>query len=721
MIIKITMNKVASYKLPTVLETDKRINLIYGLNGTGKSTLSNYLYDGLDAKFANCSIDKDADLNILVYNQKFIKDNFHESDKLKGIFTLSKENKEAEQKIEAAEQTIKTQEELKKTKKNAIGTLSKALSLKKQTAEEKIWEIKTKYSGGDRVLEFCLEGNKGSKDKLFEHLNSLQKPAQSPTKTIEVLKKEAEALRGENASKHASLPTITFTAHHVETDPLLQKEIIGNENSTVAALIKKLDNSDWVKQGLGYLPEEIEASGVECPFCQEKTITSAVVANIKDYFDVTYETELSNLKKLLSTYDTAIGSIQSKEQFTSHAFMADHKADFENNYDHAVKALDDNRRKIAEKINTPSHKASLEDSTASITAINDFITGLNSLITEHNTKIDNKATSLKKIVSDFWEIMRWDYYQTLASYQADKISANKQITAINLEITGIDDTIKSQKAIILEQQKHTVNIDDAIANINSKLIELGLDNFKIVKHNDVLYQIERDEVTDGTFHTLSEGEKMIISFLYFWELCKGKKSATDVKIKKVVVIDDPISSLSHVYVFNIGQLIKHEFFNSKIFSQVFVLTHSLYFFYELTEKNSEKRNEHHKMFRLTKNSEGTRISDMKYNEIQNDYHSYWHVIKDDKQPPALIANCMRNIIEYFFGFIEKNDLNNVFQKPELKDNKYQAFGRYINRESHSEGINVFDLKEFDYDSFKSAFHMVFKLNDYESHYNKMMK
>lgn len=473
MITKITLNKVASYKLPTVLETDKRLNLIYGLNGTGKSTLSNYLYEENDTKFASCSIVKDPDLNILVYNQKFIKDNFYESDKIKGIFTLSKENKEAEQKIEAAEKAIKEQDELKNKKATAVTDLNKNLSLKKQTAEEKIWEIKTKYSGGDRVLEFCLEGNKGSKDRLFEHLNSFPKPAQKPAKTIETLKKEAEALRGENASKQPLLSSITFTAHYVEADPLLQKEIIGNENSTVAALIKKLDNSDWVKQGLGYLPEEIEASGVECPFCQVKTITSTVVANIKDYFDVTYETELSNLKKLLTTYDSAISSILPKEQFASHVIMADHKSDFEKKYDHAFKVLDDNRRKIAEKINTPSHKTSLEDSTASISAINDFITGLNTLISDHNTKIDNKAASLKIIVSEFWEIMRWDYDQTLTSYQTDKSSTGKQISTINLEISGIDETIKSQKAIILEQQKHTVNIDDAITNINSKLIELA--------------------------------------------------------------------------------------------------------------------------------------------------------------------------------------------------------------------------------------------------------
>lgn len=38
---------------------------------------------------------------------------------------------------------------------------------------------------------------------------------------------------------------------------------------------------------------------------------------------------------------------------------------------------------------------------------------------------------------------------------------------------------------------------------------------------------------------------------------------------------------------------------------------------------------------------------MKYEDIQNDYQAYWHIIKDKKQSPALIANCMRNVMEYF--------------------------------------------------------------------------
>lgn len=214
---------------------------------------------------------------------------------------------------------------------------------------------------------------------------------------------------------------------------------------------------------------------------------------------------------------------------------------------------------------------------------------------------------------------------------------------------------------------------------------------------------------------------MIISFLYFLELCRGKKDATEAGKRKIIVIDDPISSLSHIYIFNVGRLIHNEFLRSDKYEQVYLLTHSLYFFYEMTDTKKERRNENQKLFRISKNSTGSEIVEMYYEEIQNDYHSYWFVIKDSQQPPALIANCMRNIIEYFFNFVEKNDLNNVFQKPAMQENRFQSFCRYINRESHSLGQNIFDIKEFNYSDFKDAFALVFKENGYEEHYKKMIR
>ncbi|MDP8263674.1 MAG: AAA family ATPase [Candidatus Ancaeobacter aquaticus] len=721
MITKIELSDVASYKILTALATDKKVNLVYGLNGTGKSILSNFLYDKDGVAFSKCSIEGLNNEEILVYNQRFIQDHFYESDNLKGIFTLSKENKVAEETIRNAQNKITAISEEKASKTKDINTINSELSQRTQSAENKVWEIKTTYTGGDRVLEFCLEGLKGKKETLFCHISGLVKPESKPDKTTDELKKEVEPLQAENAERCNTITTITFTGHKIENETLFQKEIVGNVNSTVAELINKLDNSDWVKQGLEYLPADISKDGEPCPFCQEKTITQNVSNNIKDYFGESYENDIKELKKLSYDYETAINSIQSRETYESNPFLSESKTEFQSKYNQALKVLDDNKRKIEEKLKTPSQQVTFVDSSKVIKNLNQFINNANQKVCKHNQRIDNKEEVLNQIKKTFWNILRWDYDQTLSAYKKETDEAHKKSNNITKIIENLEKRIVTQKQIICEQQETTVNIEEAIVSINSGLTELGIDDFKIKKHSDNLYAIVRDEQDSDTFQTLSEGEKMIISFLYFLELCKGKKNASDVGQKKIIVIDDPISSLSHIYIFNIGLLIKNEFLYSDKYEQVFVLTHSLYFFYELTDINHERRKKDQKLFRLLKNFNGSQILNMKYEEIQNDYHSYWQIVKDDKQPPAVVANCMRNIIEYFFNFIEKKDLNNVFQKPELQNNKYQAFYRYINRESHSLGQNIFDYKEFNYDHFKEALGLVFKESGYKEHYEEMMK
>ena len=71
--------------------------------------------------------------------------------------------------------------------------------------------------------------------------------------------------------------------------------------------------------------------------------------------------------------------------------------------------------------------------------------------------------------------------------------------------------------------------------------------------------------------------------------------------------------------------------------------------------------------------------------------------------------------------MRKQDFNNIFQKPELHNVKFQSFNRYMNRESHSKGQNIFDIKEFDYESFREAFKLVFEITGYKEHYKKMSK
>lgn len=722
MITKINLNKVASYKSQTTLETDKKINLVYGLNGTGKSTLSNYLHQRADKKYKNCSIEGvDDNHKILVYNQTFIQENFFEAEILKGVFTLSKENKEAEIKIANAQKEITKLEAEMATKNQELEAEKAALNQNLETAKNAVWKIKTDYSGGDRVLEFCLDNLKGSKDSLFNYIVGLSRPTARPTKNIGDLERDLQSISGGNAQKYSALSLITFTSQNIETETLFIKHIVGNENSTVSQLIKQLGNSDWVKEGLQYLSIEQTQKNATCPFCQEKTISNNLVENIKNYFDASYEADINSLKSFLGKYSQAIQNILNKSVFEAHPKFETHKKDFEIKYSAFMKIVEDNKKLIDDKIKTASVSVTLKSSITALKEVNEVIQQINELVAQHNKNIDQKGIVKANIKKSFWEIMRWDYDQIISFINEAKAKSKNKIGALNSLINDIATKITAQKAVISEQQKQTVNIEEAITNINNGLIDLAITDFEIKKHSDNLYQIVRGENQEKVFCSLSEGEKMIISFLYFIELCRGKKEATETGKKKIIVIDDPISSLSHIYIFNVGRLIHNEFLKSDKYEQVFLLTHSLYFFYEMTDTNKERRKEQQKLFRLRKNRTGSEILEMSYEEIQNDYHSYWFIVKDDKQPAALIANCMRNIIEHFFNFVEKRDLNNVFQKKEMQNNRFQAFNRYVNRESHSLGQNIFDIKEFNYQDFKEAFAELFKVTGYEEHYRKMMK
>jgi wobble nucleotide-excising tRNase len=285
----------------------------------------------------------------------------------------------------------------------------------------------------------------------------------------------------------------------------------------------------------------------------------------------------------------------------------------------------------------------------------------------------------------------------------------------------LQDVLKEKdevQATISVLQLQVVNVDHAVSEINRRLVNMGIDSFRIEKHGKNAYKLSRHTEGAPTFQTLSEGEKTVISFLYFVELCKGQLDPGQVLQRKILVIDDPISSLSHLYVFNIGRAIREELCTSPSFEKIIVLTHSLYFFYELTDTNHKRRNETQKLVRLVKGADGARFEKMSYESIQNDYHSYWSVIKDQSGSPALIANCMRSVIEYFFGFVKKASLENVFAS--LKEPHHQAFYRYVNRESHSIGQNIYDFKEFDYDQFRECLRHVFCEQGFEEHYEAMM-
>ena len=749
MITKIRLSNKGSYKSLATLETDKKLNLIYGLNGTGKSILSKFLYDRKDKNYKDyidCSVEGiNENHKVHVYNQDFIRDNFYELQSLKGIFTLSEDNKNAQIKIFEAEQKKEKLKSEKTTIDEDIKTESTSINKKLKTAQNSLWKVKSEYSGGDRALDFCLEGCKKSKEKLFEYISKLERPTNKPSKNINELINQAESIMGENAKKYPLVPELAFPSSSIETENIFKREIVGSENSSLSGLIKQLGNSDWVKSGLNYLPEESLEENKHCPFCQERTVTKEFLNNVNQYFASSYESDIESLNTYRNNYLESIDEIQDNKTdiennpiFESIAKLKELKKDFKNRFNEFDRLINSNNKRIHEKITTPSKTQKLVTSTKSLEEINKVIRKINESISTHNDDIEQKTSIKKSIKDSFWQIMRWEHNQTIESYRSDKKVSDDRLVSLKSSINKCETNISKHESIISDQRKQTKNIEEAVENINSRLIEMGITDFNIEKDTGNKYKIVRGENNENeeVFRSLSDGEKMIISFLYFLEKCRGYQEDIESDKKKIIVIDDPISSLSHNFVFIIGSLIKNEIFDELLktksknqtpkslntrYEQVFVLTHSLYFFYEITRISNERLKKNQKLFRLIKNKEGSCFQNMESGEIQNDYQAYWSIIKDKNQHPCLIANCMRNVIEHFFSFVKNEDLNTLFDTEELKAPKFHAFKRYINRESHSTGDNIYDYKDIDYVYLKERLKELFDLTGYKEHYNKMIK
>jgi wobble nucleotide-excising tRNase len=356
------MNKVASYKLETALSTDKRVNLIYGLNGTGKSTISNYLYDMSNSEYSDCTIEpavNTEETEIITYNQKFISDIFYESDTIKGIFSLSKGNKDAKTKIDDANGEIKRLEKEKENITKKRQDASDENEQQKNLAQDRIWNIKREYTGGDRLLDFCLEGLKGRKEELFSYLLKIKKTDNKSSETIEELKQKVQQLNNADTEPIVKISLPTFNIKQIETNDILQKAIVGNKDSAIANLIQKLGNGDWIKQGIKYIGKE---DSDICPFCQSHTIKNDFRDELKKYFDKTYEEDIVKIDELYDLYRIEKNKLNLETKFNELSILHELKTVYDLTFNKLNKLFEDNLQTIYDKKCNPSSKMELKAS-----------------------------------------------------------------------------------------------------------------------------------------------------------------------------------------------------------------------------------------------------------------------------------------------------------------------------------------------------------------------
>ncbi|MHC5363201.1 AAA family ATPase [Myroides sp. LJL110] len=274
------------------------------------------------------------------------------------------------------------------------------------------------------------------------------------------------------------------------------------------------------------------------------------------------------------------------------------------------------------------------------------------------------------------------------------------------------------------------DIQPTIDEINRLLSYYGFLNFTIEKSSEKgFYQIQRE---DGSLalHTLSEGEVTFITFLYYLQLAKGSTNKENITNDRIVVIDDPISSLDSNILFIVSTLVKNIIDVIKADKgcarQLILLTYNVYFYKEVSFIDSRQRESKEAHYWISRKN-GV-FSEVQYfgikNLIQSSHSLLWEEFKNDTITSTLIIKkIMRSIIENYFKLLGKYGNDKLISKFEKNEEREicKSLISWINDGSHSIRDDLFiEIPSLTIDTYRKVFKDIFEKSKHIAHYNMMM-
>jgi wobble nucleotide-excising tRNase len=316
----------------------------------------------------------------------------------------------------------------------------------------------------------------------------------------------------------------------------------------------------------------------------------------------------------------------------------------------------------------------------------------------------------------------------LATFKTAKDGLDKAITSITTQITVATAEKTKKVAEIRELEKQTTSIQPTIDGINTLLSSFGFQGFKLAKAaNGNAYKLVRLDGSDAKA-TLSEGEKTFVTFLYFYHLLKGSEFETGMTTDRIVVFDDPVSSLDSDILFIVGSLIKGLFDEVRAgaghIKQIFVLTHNVYFYKEVTYNSKRKdvaMNEE-TFWIVRKPGLISKLDKHSTNPIKTSYELLWAEVRKPERSNLAIQNTLRRILENYFkilGGIEFDDLCAFFDGKEKLICK--SLCSWVHDGSHYAHDDLYvSIDDSMVDSYLKVFRAIFDKSGHSAHYKMMM-
>lgn len=716
----------SSTKLKCFTKNESRISIIYGKNGSGKSTISKSLCN-VESDLS-CSLldqnDKPLSIpqnHIFVFNEDYINDIIAvQNDGLSAVILfgeqveIDKQIEEANEKLEDYQRFIDDQESIKNGLENDKNSNS---------YKYKINNLKDKLKSSDNWVEreFSISGRRHNistniLDRIFN------KPVISKSR--------------EEAFNHfQELKSIIGTGSQEKISDTMKPLMVENDffqniTQLLAEKIEKpvLNDRDkriieiYSQKGSRYITEvksvfEKEDQNI-CPYCF-RPINSEEKSIILSEIEKILSEEAKNHQRELAKYDKSIAEMMTKldkiiniaDDFID--IYANEYETVESQYRIVNSLLSQYGQSVEDKINSLYTPISFSDNNIiqEIKKLNDAISRLEEKRNIYNQQIEEIDKSKKRASDWNREIAYWEfsedyieYQEAYNNYQECCRKMTDYITEFNKLKEEIENLNNKKKNVVIAKDMINKALSYVFFSNNRLQLDVGAESGKYYLISNGI-KVTPDKV--------STGERNIIALCYFFTQMLDNHNSTDnFTDEYFIVIDDPISSFDRENQVGVITYLKCQL--SKIFygnknSKILLLSHDLSTVYDLEKAGEEIGEQFNLKNKFVENYE------LKQRQIDNTKHIDMHrheysllmkeIYKYAKGENSLlsdltIGNSMRRLLEAHGTFLYKKGIDALTTNEDILDlckNHKNYFRNYmyrlvLNGESHLEE-RVLSLKD----------------------------
>ena len=742
----------ASYKDSHAYIEPTYVNFFFGNNGAGKSTIAKAIKNGAGVTYAPGRTS--ADYLPLVYNQEFIDENFRSYRNMRGVFTLNAKNAETQQQIdEATEERTRVRKAL---------TDANDKRSKKAEAKDKLYKdfLKECWDRGKAIREE-FSATMSGKGKSDPFVREILKHAPVDV-DIDELRRLYTSVYSDTAKHYQKFSTIAdpTVMDVIEGRDILSKVIVNSADTELASFLRAIGSTEWMRQGHDAYSH---AADGKCPYCGKDLPLDFEDTFVKS-FDDKYQNNLRLLSEFLDRYKKVANDLfLPLREVPSELYPEIDIKPYTDKMEVLKAAIQANIDAIKSKVANPASVVTLTEIRPILDELSEIIKGFNTLIEANNAVVAAGPTKKAECTDSVFSLLAFMLKDIVAAYRKSESEMQTELDTLDTEIAAHNASLDGIKTLLQTLRSKTVETETAKDSINRMLWDSGMRGFSLEPKPGVdnVYEVRRPDKTIAD--NLSEGEKNFIAFLYFYHLVLGSDSADGDTREKIVVIDDPVSSMDSGSLFIVSTLVRqmieicrnnadnrNPVASGNFIKQIFILTHNAYFHREVSYSYVTKY-DYASFYLIRKIGTKSTIKmcddvdpneptqRMNINPVKNSYAALWDEYREVKSGVPLM-NVIRRILEYYFlqlcGY-EGSKLRQVILvqgKAEGRfkdaagnddDEKFQlasAMLAYINANTigMSDGMDYVE-DCLNVDECRSVFEMIFDAMDQKQHYEMMYR